>query len=165
MTVTRAVVFDGQALYDALDQQRRSRGMTWQEVARTVGVSASAMTAVARRERLEADGVLAMVRWLGRTPESFTGDPGDKAGSAPAGDALTSQRFLRVDTTALHRGLDERRRSLDLTWRQVAQQIGNVTPSMLSRLAMGGRTEVNVLLAATAWLGSSVDRFTHLTDR
>lgn len=64
--------FDARALYEALDVQRRSRGMSWQEVAREIGVSASTLTRTRRGGRMEADGMLAMVRWLGRTAESFT---------------------------------------------------------------------------------------------
>jgi len=64
--------FDSAALYSALDAQRRSRGMTWSDVAAEIGVSASTLTRTRRRGRMEVDGMLAMVRWLGRTVESFT---------------------------------------------------------------------------------------------
>ncbi len=64
--------FDARALYEALDAQRRSRGMSWQAVAKEIGVSASTLTRTRRGGRMEADGMLAMVRWLGRTAESFT---------------------------------------------------------------------------------------------
>ncbi len=64
--------FDAHALYLALDAQRCSRGMSWQQVALEVGVSASTLTRAKRGGRMEVDGMLAMVRWLGRTVESFT---------------------------------------------------------------------------------------------
>ena len=64
--------FDAQALYAALDAQRRARGVSWQQVALEVGVSASTLTRTKRGGRMEVDGMLAMVRWLGRTVESFT---------------------------------------------------------------------------------------------
>jgi len=64
--------FDAQALYQVLDTQRASRGMTWRQVAEEVGVSASTLTRTKQGGRLEVDGMLAMVRWLGRTVESFT---------------------------------------------------------------------------------------------
>ena len=63
--------FDAKALYQALDQQRRSRGLTWAGVAREIGVSASTLTRTARGGRMEADGMLAMCRWLKRPAESF----------------------------------------------------------------------------------------------
>jgi transcriptional regulator with XRE-family HTH domain len=64
--------FDAQALYAALDAQRQARNLTWQQLAGEIGVSASTMTHTRKGGRMEVDGMLAMVRWLGRTVESFT---------------------------------------------------------------------------------------------
>ncbi|MBZ5633196.1 MAG: hypothetical protein LAO55_08705 [Acidobacteriia bacterium] len=74
--------FDAQALYDALDSQRSARGMSWRQVALEVGVSVSTLTRTKQGGRLEVDGMLAMVRWLGRTVESFTRGAIRKAGNA-----------------------------------------------------------------------------------
>lgn len=64
--------FNAAALYAALDAQRRARGMSWAQVAAAIGVSASTLTRTKRGGRMEVDGMLAMVRWLNRTAESFT---------------------------------------------------------------------------------------------
>ena len=64
--------FDTRALFKALDAQRRERGQSWQEVARELGLSAATLTRTEHGGRLEVDGMLAMVSWLGRTVESFT---------------------------------------------------------------------------------------------
>ena len=63
--------FDSQALYRALDERRASRGLSWKQVAEETGVSVSTLTRTRLSGRLEVDGVLAMVSWLGRTVESF----------------------------------------------------------------------------------------------
>lgn len=63
--------FDTLELYHALDAQRKVRDLTWSEVAAEVGVAASTLTRTRLGGRLEVDGMLAMVRWLGRTVESF----------------------------------------------------------------------------------------------
>ena len=55
-----------------MDEQRRSRGLTWTHVGRELGISPSTLTRTRRGGRMEVDGMLAMVRWLGRTVESFT---------------------------------------------------------------------------------------------
>lgn len=65
------VRFDPQALFRALDAQRTSRGLTWTEVARQTGVSVATMTRTRTGGRLEVDGMLAMVRWLGVPVETF----------------------------------------------------------------------------------------------
>ena len=64
--------FNSAALYAALDAQRRSRDITWSQVAAEIGVSVSTITRTRHGGRMEVDGMLAMVRWLGRTVESFT---------------------------------------------------------------------------------------------
>lgn len=64
--------FNPAALYEALDAQRRARGMTWTQVAKEIGVATGTLTRTKLGGRMEADGMLAMVLWLGRTAESFT---------------------------------------------------------------------------------------------
>ena len=63
--------FDAKALYRALDAQRATRGMTWTAVSREIGVSPATITRTREGGRLEVDGMLAMVAWLGVTVESF----------------------------------------------------------------------------------------------
>jgi len=64
--------FDVKALHAALDAQRKARDLSWADVAREIGVGSATMTRMKEGGRLEVDGMLAMVRWLGRTVESFT---------------------------------------------------------------------------------------------
>ena len=66
------VRFDARALYEALDAQRAARGLTWADVARETGVAVATLKRTADGGRLEVDGMLAMVAWLGRSVESFT---------------------------------------------------------------------------------------------
>jgi transcriptional regulator with XRE-family HTH domain len=68
--------FDSKALHAALDHQRHKRGLTWKQVAEATGVSAATLTRTRIGGRLEVDGVLAMVRWLGKPVEEFTRDDG-----------------------------------------------------------------------------------------
>jgi DNA-binding XRE family transcriptional regulator len=64
--------FDANALYAALDEHRRYRGITWQQVAEEMGISPSTIMFMDSEVRLDVDEILAMVRWLGRHVESFT---------------------------------------------------------------------------------------------
>src|SRR3972149_5904199 len=96
-----AAAFDAQALYEALDDQRRARGMSWEALSLTLHVSSSTIKGMAGRQELETDSVLQMTWWLGRSVESFCGEdapgpePGDwggtgkllrlRAGAAPPG--------------------------------------------------------------------------------
>ena len=64
--------FDTRALYEALDAQRAARGLTWSDVARETGVAIATLKRTQEGGRLEVDGMLAMVAWVGRSVESFT---------------------------------------------------------------------------------------------
>ena len=63
--------FDTRALYEALDHQRTARRLTWEAVAREIGVSATTIKRTRRGGRMEVDGMLAMVGWLGVPVEAF----------------------------------------------------------------------------------------------
>ncbi len=64
--------FDPKALYAALDSERQSRGVSWKQVAADTGVSASTIARTRQGGRMEVDGVLALVGWLGVPVERFT---------------------------------------------------------------------------------------------
>jgi len=63
--------FDSKALYQALDEQRRSRDLTWDEVATEIGVSKATISRTKGGGRMEVDGMLAMVARLGVPVERF----------------------------------------------------------------------------------------------
>lgn len=147
------VVFDLPGLYAALDAERRARALSWQQLAGQLGVAGSTILRTARGGAMEADGVLAMVRWLGATAEAFV----RPARVTPAAGVPPG----RCDPAAVHRLLDERRRRGGLTWRQVAAAVGDgVAPRMLTRLAGGGRMSIQLLVAVAAWLDCPIDRLT-----
>ena len=78
--------------------------MSWDELSRQVGVAASTVRRFGGARDAEADGVLAVVRWLGVPPEDFvTSDvPGDRLPSAGPG-------FVRVDMELVARADPGRR--------------------------------------------------------
>jgi hypothetical protein len=81
MAAERFADFDVDALYEALDAQRCARAMSWEQAARAISaqfrdapsrpLAPSTLTGMRGRSVLEGDGVLQMLRWLGRAPESF----------------------------------------------------------------------------------------------
>lgn len=68
--------FDAKALYGALDQRRAERGLTWAQVAGEMGVSRATLTRTRTGGRMEVDGMLAMVGWLGVPVERFVREAG-----------------------------------------------------------------------------------------
>jgi len=100
---------DGAALYAAMDAQRETRGLSWQEVARQTGVAASTLQHTRLNGPMETDGILAMARWLDRPLEDFIRE-------AEATDKAQSEIALfRFNCKALYAALDEQRRARKMT--------------------------------------------------
>jgi hypothetical protein len=80
--VHRAVTFDMEALYVAIDRKRRAEHLSWREIGRAAGLHSSTawMTRLARGHFLHLDTIAALLVWLGstdlapylRTPEENT---------------------------------------------------------------------------------------------
>lgn len=85
--------FDLHELSRALDRARADRRVTWAAISEEVGVATSTIRRFASATDAEADGVLALVGWLGVAPEVFVTDS-EIAGIRlpPAGEG-----FIRVD--------------------------------------------------------------------
>ncbi len=153
--------FDPQALLNAVDTQRRERGLTWRALSEQLGIATSTIRGMPhRRWGIELDGVIGLARWLGRTVESFAGGNGGPA--LAAGSQGTSGRFLRFRTTALYAALNAERERRGLAWDQVATEIWPAGPwgaNQLRNLAKGGREDVSRALATCAWLGRTIQSF------
>jgi hypothetical protein len=160
--------FDLKALYDALDEQRRSREMSWAAVAREVNrfhteghpIATSTITSLKDKAAGEGDGILQMLLWLRRTPESFV--PGFEGADDERYRLreLPREQLLRWDTRALHAAMNAQRRARRMTWKQVAQEIGGFTPGMLTNLAKGGRIGFPGVMRIVRWLGQPAAAFT-----
>lgn len=70
--------------------------------------------------------------------------------------------MIRFDTVALYQALDAQRQQRRLTWADVARETG-VAVATLKRTALGGRLEVDGMLAMVHWLERSVESFTRET--
>ncbi|MGA7922324.1 MAG: hypothetical protein WCA38_21890 [Candidatus Acidiferrales bacterium] len=78
---TRSTHFSFWTLYGALDAQRQARGLSWAQVTREMNrqsertsghpLSSSTVKGAGTSTMAEGDGVLQMLLWLNRSPESF----------------------------------------------------------------------------------------------
>ncbi len=64
----------------------------------------------------------------------------------------------QLDARALQEALDQVRIQRDLSWRQLAREIG-VTPSLLSRLRNGYKPDAEGFMTLVRWLGLPAERF------
>ncbi len=159
-----SIRFDFAALHEALDRQRRERGLSWAAVAREIRVSTSTLAAVKKAQVLEGDGLLGMVRWLGCAPERFTTGAAEiPAGPMTKAGEVGPGQYLRFETRAIYTALDAQRRAREITWQEAAGEIG-LGVSSLTHLAKGGRTAVPGVMRIAAWLGASAESLTHVTD-
>jgi hypothetical protein len=162
--------FDLKALYDALDERRRSRALGWAAVTREVNrfrtflrpIAASTIVGLKNKSVGEGDGILQTLLWLGRSPESFLPGIADPDAEQFRLPELREGPILRWNTKALHAALTARRQSEHMTWEQVAREIGGFTPGMLMNLAMGGRTGFPHVMRIVGWLGRPAVEFTRI---
>lgn len=89
--------FDLAALPQAADDGRQRRGMSWSVLSSGIGVSDSTMRRFGTADDAEAEGVLAVIRWLGVAPEAFVDSGTARGRRLPA----TSSKVVRVDMDAV----------------------------------------------------------------
>ena len=63
--------FDVAALHAALDSERRSRRLTWKDVAAESGVSASTLTRLSQGRQPDVNSLAALTSWLGMSADHF----------------------------------------------------------------------------------------------
>ncbi len=88
--------FDVEAFYAALDSQRQSKRITWKQVAKESGVSASTLTRVAQGRRPDVDSMAALLTWSGLKADSFIRCEGDTPSGADPLAQITA--YLRADS-------------------------------------------------------------------
>ena len=176
MMVTRFADFDLNQLHAAMDEKRRAGGLHWEQVIREIsqrsgpfatrGLSRLTVTGVGRRTTAEIDSILQMLRWLERSPESFM--PGFDTAQLNRFKlpSIPPEKVLRFDTERLYNTLNEQRMRREMTWRQVAREIGGVHGISLSHLSKGkGRIGFPHVMRLTAWLGCPAAQFTRSAER
>jgi uncharacterized protein YfiM (DUF2279 family) len=156
--------FDIAALHSALDSRRIERGFSWNAVAKEVSrvretydvhpVNASTISGLKnKRWGVEGDGVLQMLLWLDRTPESFV--PGHPGATHPDAQLqkVTGARILRFDVPAIYARLDAQRAAGSLTWTEVAAEIGGLyTAASLRNMSKQQRTGFPHVMRLARWL-------------
>jgi hypothetical protein len=166
--------FDAGALYRALDARRTELGLSWTGVAgqiwelsselndrrRDHPISPSTLTGMARNPRTSCQHALFMLRWLGRTPESFlrgaSGD--DRRFALPAAGP---DRRLRWALRLLYAAMDEKRRQDGLTWPALAAVLG-CSPGQLTGLRTAKfATGMDVAMRIVQWLGRPAADFVY----
>ncbi len=99
--------FDVVALHKALDTERDLRELTWKDVAKETGVSASTFSRLAQGRRPDVDSLAALTAWLKVSADHFMGS---KLAFGSAAPLTQISRILRDDPNLTEEGavaLDE----------------------------------------------------------
>lgn len=167
--------FDMRAFHAELDAQRMARSLSWAELASEINrpfestpsipIHPATLRDMLKKRSVTSAVVLQTLRWLGRTPESFLS--GRAASTNP--DELLPEvgmnRILRLDTHALFDALQQERLRRGLTWKQVADELPEFTPNMLSNLASGPLIGFPRVMALTQWVGRPAATFVRAYSR
>ena len=91
--------FDAEAFYLALDNQRQSKNITWKQVAKESGVSASTLTRMAQGKRPDVDSMAALATWSGLSADTFIQHVDNTNLETDSVTAMTA--YLRADPNLL----------------------------------------------------------------
>jgi hypothetical protein len=170
MTAARTLhPFDLRRLHAAIDAERRARRLTWAALRAEINtpfagtgsipINVATIRGMPEKSSVTSGVVLQVLRWLGRTPESFLA--GREA--APRAEEILLEpgpsRILRFDTRALYSALDEERHSRGLSWDELARELPGFTRSMLTNLANGPLIGFPRVMTLTQWLGRPAASF------
>jgi hypothetical protein len=166
--------FDMNAFHAALDAERSARHLSWTELTAEINepfrgtsslpISLTTIKNMRAKRSVTSAVVLQILRWLGRTPESFLSG----RDLAPTdGEMLAStgpSRILRFDTRAMHAALNAERLKRGMTWRQVAEELPGFTESMLTNLVTGPLIGFPRVMMITQWLSLPAASFVRNRD-
>ncbi len=80
---------DVKGLHAALDAERTARELSWRQLAKEIGVSASLLSRLGNELRPDADGFATLVRWLNMPAETFMIDADSHRSEGPEPDLVT----------------------------------------------------------------------------
>jgi hypothetical protein len=167
--------FDMQGLHAALDEERRTRGLSWAALVDEINkpfagtpsipISVSTVRDMQDKRSVTSAVVLQVLRWLGQAPESFLqgndADPQEHERLPEPGPS----RILRFDTRAMYAALDAERSRREMTWKQVASELPGFTENMLRNLAAGPLIGFPRVMMIPQWLGRPAVSFVRAHSR
>jgi hypothetical protein len=154
--------FDMNALYAALDAERCTRHLSWAELTARINepfsgtsslpISITTIKNMQTKRSVTSAVVLQILRWLGRTPESFLSGRNFAPTASETLPIAEPFHILRFDTRAMHTALNAERVRQGMTWRQVANELPGFTESMLTNLSTGPLIGFPRVMMITQWL-------------
>ena len=150
--------FDVIALWEAVDEQRAARDMTWNQVAKTLAwMSKATIDRMRERGTATCNHVLPMIQWVDRTPESFTVDPdGAVHELLPEPDGRWRWWWLHHDLAA---AVDRQRVERELSWDEAAAEMRVPVPAIKGMTKLRYGPTIGVAMISARWIGRSAASF------
>jgi hypothetical protein len=157
-----------------MDDQRRARDLSWRGVAdeiwalssvlngrrRDHPISPSTLTHVAKLGDTSCQHALFILRWLGRTPESFLIGAAPTDGTPlPVTDAA---HRLRWDLRALYGAMNDARGAAAVTWAALARELGCTTSQLTGLRTAKFATGMGLAMAIVQWLDRPAADFVYV---
>jgi hypothetical protein len=159
---------DLKSIYEAMEEKRASLNITWAAAAHQISrtgkgersMAVSTIIGLKTRKLVEGDGVLQILLWLGKTPESFISGFGNADGyKLPV---PMQGQVLRWDPPALYKSITKRCQEMGITLIAASKQIGGHSPAMLSNLKNSKRVGFPLVMNIVIWLNQPAANFTCL---
>lgn len=158
-----------------MDAQRVARGLSWTGVTKEIWqmyaelnrsrpsdhpLSPSTIINMSKRGNTTCQHALIFLQWLGRFPESFL--PGVSRTVIRPPRRFGTDRRPRWHLRRLYDGLNTRRQELQMTWPEVAQELG-CTPNQLTGLRTARyATNMKLAMRIVQWLHQPSTDFIYL---
>jgi hypothetical protein len=159
-------------IYNAIEKRRLFLGISWSEAALQVSpktpggrsIALSTIKGLNNRKIVEGDGVLQMLLWLNKTPESFIVGFENSNADCYKLPYVPEGRVLRWNTQALYLSLKDRCENDGISWKEAASQIGGYSVSMLTNLKNVTRVSFPNVMNIVTWLDQPAVTFTHILN-
>src|ERR1700729_1683025 len=159
-------------IYNDIDERRSSLNITWPaatlQISRTKkggrSIALSTIKGLNTKKIVEGDGVLQVLLWLNRTPESFIKDFENPNADCFKLPNVPQGLVLRWDTKALYLALKAKRETEGISWKGAATQIGGYSPAMLANLKKSTRVAFPDVMNIVTWLNQPAVNFTRISN-
>jgi hypothetical protein len=166
--------FSVRRLAAAMDAERQRRGLSWRQAAAEIWeqsadlnatrddhpIAASTLAGMGERGGVSCQHALFVLRWLGRSPESFLvgGEQADETYDLPQAGL---DRRLRWDLAATYEAMNVQRLEQGLSWPELARLLrcspNQLTGLRTARFAMGMQLAMKIV----QWLETPATTFIH----
>jgi transcriptional regulator with XRE-family HTH domain len=110
---------DVETLYGALDARRKSKKLSWRDVAKEAGVSPSTLTRMSQGKRPDVDGFAALIAWLGVPADHFLKAPQSTKSKKKADPMAMISTYLRASPELDKKSLEALEDIIQAAWRRL----------------------------------------------